>query len=109
VLAELKQKLEDSVQNLSDAVAASLSSIAKKYGADSCFTKRLESYTSGISRQKILVGELGVALNTNNFYEVSRLAVLIISMTTMMKDDARILLEEVQTGSTCETPEDVIH
>lgn len=106
---QLKQKLEESVQNLSDAVSASLSSIAKKYGADSCFTKRLESYTSGISRQKVLVEELGVALMSNNFSEVSRLATLITSMSAMMKDDARILLEEVQTGSTCETPEDVIH
>ena len=58
---------------------------------------------------KVLVEELGVALMSNNFSEVSRLATLITSMSAMMKDDARILLEEVQTGSTCETPEDVIH
>lgn len=106
---ELKQKLETSIQNLSAAVTASLSSIAKKFGEDSCFTKRLENYTSGISYQKVLIGELGIALDTNNFSEVSRLATLINSISTMIKDDAKILLEEVHTGSRCDLSDDIVH
>lgn len=109
MFSDIKQRLEASIEHLSDTVSASLDAIAKKFGEDSYYTKRLENYISGIEHQKILVQELATALETENYSEVSRLALLINSISFMIKDDARLLLEEMHTGSTCEIPEDMIN
>lgn len=106
--AETIAKLEKSIAHLEVAVFAARERLAQKFGVKHPTVMRLNEYLPSIQEQRKYIEQLQEAIKIQNFDEVSRLVVLINSISYMIKDDARDVLLEMQ-GIACEIDKDVLH
>lgn len=92
----LIDRLYQSIEGLERAVEAAGISLEEKAknGAQDIhpILYRLDEYRSIISKQKQKVQELCIALQNQDFHEVTRLVTVINGISQMIRDDAREIL-----------------
>lgn len=102
------EKLNQSVDSLEYSIHTAAKSIVSKYGEDHTASKRLQQYSSAINSQRSYIENLNQAVQNNNLDETYRLIQIINGISTLIKDDARALVECLYNNS-CEIDKDVLN
>jgi len=106
---EIIIKLKQSVSVLEGAISMAAATIIQKFGKDHPASVRLDSYTEVIKTQKEYINNLINAVENNNWSDVSRMTQIINGLSSMIKDDARAMVECMYEGKDCEIDKDVLN
>jgi len=102
---EMLIKLKESIAYLEESIHSALSAM-KGRGAKGDTLNRIGEYFKLVDSQKKYIQELEHKILNNDLSDLSRLVALINGISSMIKDDAKSLLEELTTLNKKEDPYD---
>lgn len=105
----MREKLESSIAYLEYTVDIARENLLEKYGQDHPLVKRMEEYSQGIEKQKKLIETLPEFFQSSDHYEICRISNIINSISVMIQDDARVLVDEINFGTSEKLPEDKLN
>lgn len=104
--SELISKIVNALNDLETAIASAKSSVKAVDTDDSMLQARIESYEEILRRQRSLVHDLSVAMNNQDWNEVTRLGELVRGSSLLIKVDAGFILNWLKNPATARENEE---
>lgn len=97
--SNIVSRLFASFTDLESAIESAKKTLAQKEAIPEEIVKRLNSYDTILTKQRVLATSLCEEMARGNWDEVSRLVGLINGLSSMIRDDARAILSSLALNS----------
>lgn len=98
-------RLVESFTHLDNAISQARATIARQPNVPQNTLKRIESYEEILLKQRSLATAMMGHANAGNWAEVDRHIRIINALSTMIRDDAREVLNAIRDNSSTDTPQ----